>query len=72
VRRTVPAGIGEAVLGIGRSLGLEVVAGGVETAEDPAALEPLGCPCVQGYHLGRPMPHGAVVETPLAPRREAA
>ena len=62
----------EAVLGIGRSLGLEVVAEGVETAEDLAALSALGCPFVQGYHLGRPMPHAAAVETLLTPRLRAA
>jgi diguanylate cyclase (GGDEF)-like protein len=46
----------QAVLNLGVSLGLEVVAEGVETADDLGALQELGCPFVQGYHLGRPMP----------------
>ncbi len=49
-------GLVQAVLGLGRALGLEVVAEGVETAEDLAMLRSLGCPFVQGYHLGRPPP----------------
>ncbi|MDP4026028.1 bifunctional diguanylate cyclase/phosphodiesterase [Methylobacterium sp. NEAU 140] len=54
-------GMVQAVLGLGRSLGLEVVAEGVETAEDLAALQALGCPFLQGYHLGRPMPADAIL-----------
>jgi diguanylate cyclase (GGDEF)-like protein len=46
----------QAVLNLGISLGLEVVAEGVETADDLSALQELGCPFLQGYHLGRPMP----------------
>ncbi|TGE00991.1 putative bifunctional diguanylate cyclase/phosphodiesterase [Methylobacterium nonmethylotrophicum] len=49
-------GLVEAVLGLGRALGLEVVAEGVETADDLATLRSLGCPFLQGYHLGRPVP----------------
>ena len=47
-------GLVQSVLGLGRALGLEVVAEGVETAEDLATLRTLGCPFLQGYHLGRP------------------
>lgn len=46
----------QAVLTLGASLGLEVVAEGVETADDLSTLQELGCPLMQGYHLGRPMP----------------
>ena len=35
---------------------LEVVAEGVETADDLATLQSMGCPFMQGYHLGRPQP----------------
>ncbi|MEL6060676.1 putative bifunctional diguanylate cyclase/phosphodiesterase [Methylobacterium sp. DCY52] len=45
-----------AVLGLGRMLGLEVVAEGVESDEDLRTLQTMGCPFLQGYHLGRPMP----------------
>ncbi len=47
-------GLVQAVLGLGRALGLDVVAEGVETAEDLGTLEALGCVFMQGYHLGRP------------------
>lgn len=45
-----------AVLGLGTLLGLEVVAEGVETQEDLQMLQSMGCPFLQGYHLGRPSP----------------
>lgn len=45
----------EAVIGLARTLGLQVVAEGVETAAQLAALRRLGCTRVQGFHLGRPM-----------------
>lgn len=37
------------------SCGFEVVAEGVETAEDVAILKELGCDMVQGYYFARPM-----------------
>ncbi|PVE23328.1 hypothetical protein DC522_16460 [Microvirga sp. KLBC 81] len=50
------AAIVRAVLGLGQSLGIKVVAEGVETAAQEALLRELGCDLVQGYHFGRPMP----------------
>jgi EAL domain-containing protein (putative c-di-GMP-specific phosphodiesterase class I) len=49
------AAIAAAVVAMARSLGLSVVAEGVEIAEQLAALERLGCNEVQGYLLGRPL-----------------
>ncbi len=43
-------------IGLGHSLGLTVVAEGVEDEATQAALAALGCDTLQGYHLGRPMP----------------
>ncbi|MBC7307439.1 MAG: EAL domain-containing protein, partial [Dietzia sp.] len=45
----------EAVIGLARTLGVQVVAEGVETAGQLEALRRLGCTRVQGFHLGRPM-----------------
>ncbi len=45
-----------AVLSMARELGLQVVAEGVETVEQLEFLRDKGCPFVQGYHIGRPMP----------------
>jgi len=44
------------VIGLGSSLGLTVVAEGVETAQQQALLLAMGCGLLQGYHLGRPVP----------------
>jgi EAL domain-containing protein (putative c-di-GMP-specific phosphodiesterase class I) len=48
------------VLGLGRSLGMKVVAEGVETAEQAGYLKAAGCDQVQGYFFARPMPAGDV------------
>ena len=50
-----------AILGLGESLGLEVVAEGVETAEQAALLEKLGCRHAQGFLYGKPMPANELV-----------
>lgn len=44
-----------AIATIGRSFGLHVVAEGVETAEQFARVEALGCGRAQGYYFARPM-----------------
>jgi PAS domain S-box-containing protein len=44
-----------AVIALGRSMKMEVVAEGVESPEQMAALRELGCHAMQGYLLGRPM-----------------
>jgi len=45
-----------AVLSLARELGLDAVAEGVETAAQLALLREKGCPYVQGYFIGRPLP----------------
>ncbi|MDP2369869.1 MAG: EAL domain-containing protein [Rhodoferax sp.] len=50
------AAIALAVLTLGRSLGLTVVAEGVETPEQHALLRNHGCCVFQGYLFGRPVP----------------
>jgi len=44
-----------AIVGLARKLGIKVLAEGVETAKELEALQKIGCTCVQGYHLARPM-----------------
>jgi EAL domain-containing protein (putative c-di-GMP-specific phosphodiesterase class I) len=45
-----------AILTLGESLGLRVIAEGVETTEQRDVLLSLGCQYMQGYLLGRPAP----------------
>ena len=50
------AAIVRAIITLGHSLDLEVVAEGVETADQLARLRAEGCDHVQGYYFGQPMP----------------
>ena len=43
------------IVDIGKSMGIEVVAEGVETMEHAAILRDLGCDILQGYAFARPM-----------------
>ncbi len=49
------AAIATAIVAMGRSLNMKVVAEGVETPEQACYLRTLGCDEVQGYLLSRPM-----------------
>jgi diguanylate cyclase (GGDEF)-like protein len=58
-----------AVIDLGHSLNIPVLAEGVETAVQHAMLLDRGCDEVQGYLVGRPMPiddYGALVGTAIA------
>ncbi|KQQ33884.1 diguanylate cyclase [Duganella sp. Leaf126] len=44
-----------AIIAMGHSLGLKLVAEGVETAGQAAILERMGCHYLQGYHIARPL-----------------
>ena len=59
----------QAILGIGRSFGIEVLAEGVETAEDVLLLRAFGCDVVQGYYFGRPLEPNAIMAW-MAARRD--
>lgn len=48
------------IIDIGRSLGIKVVAEGVETAAHVRVLQKLGCDYLQGYALCRPLPQNAI------------
>ena len=53
---TEDAAIVRAILHLGRSFGLAVIAEGVETEEQCARLRKKGCEEVQGYFFGKPLP----------------
>jgi len=55
------AAIVAATIAMTRTLGLTMVAEGVETEEQRRFLESQGCDRLQGFHLGRPMPAGDFV-----------
>ncbi len=55
-----------AVLALGRSLDIKVLAEGVETLEQLRLLESEGCHEVQGYLLGRPQPVAAGLSAAVA------
>lgn len=61
-RETGDEAIVRAVIGMADSLGLAVIAEGVETARQEAALVRLGCEEVQGYRYGRPMSEVEIVD----------
>lgn len=48
--------IARTIVALGNSLGLAVIAEGVETADQKARLATLGCFFYQGYHFSRPVP----------------
>jgi diguanylate cyclase (GGDEF)-like protein len=52
-----------AVLALGQSLGLVIVAEGVETPDQLALLRQLGCDGAQGFLLARPVPSQQMVPT---------
>ena len=52
--------IASAIVALGHSLDIHVLAEGVETAEQAAKLLAIGCDMVQGYHYARPMSIDAV------------
>lgn len=65
------AAIVRATVELGQSLGLSIIAEGIEDAETAAHLARMGCDEGQGYHFGRPVPASEFNERFLAPRRVA-
>jgi diguanylate cyclase (GGDEF)-like protein/PAS domain S-box-containing protein len=56
------------VVRLAQSLGLEAVAEGVETAEQAALLDAMGCPSAQGFLFARPLEPDGLRELLLAQR----
>ena len=64
---TEDAAIVSLIVALGRILGMQVVAEGVESAEQAALLQAMGCTRGQGYFYGRPTTPESLVEvTPVA------
>ncbi len=80
----ITSGLATAVLGLGETFAVDVVAEGIEYAEQCSTLRDLGCELGQGYYFARPMQQDALAtflrersadaEPPLAelPQRSAA
>ncbi len=68
------ASIVRGIIGLGRDLGLSIIAEGVETLEQRRALTTMGCPGLQGYLFGRPSPafDGGLGELRPGPPPDAA
>jgi len=55
--------IARTIIGLGHSLGMRVIAEGVETASQRDLLTGMDCDAFQGYYFGRPMPADLLLET---------
>ena len=56
------SGLAAAIIGLGNSLDLEVVAEGIELPEQITSLRDLGCELGQGFLFAKPMSHEALFE----------
>ena len=68
------SGLASAVLGLGETFDLEVVAEGIEYPEQSATLRDLGCETGQGFYFARPMEPAQLIALPgrAAPTRSTA
>ncbi len=55
-------GLLNAIIGIGKNLGYEIVAEGIEEEGEANYLKALGCQYAQGYFFGKPMPIEQIIE----------
>lgn len=58
-----------AIIALGQTLSMKIVAEGVETQEQQALLTRLGCHALQGYLLGKPLPAAQLLEALAAQGR---
>ena len=61
-----------AIVGIGRDLGLDTVAEGIESPEQLVALRDMGCALGQGYLYAKPLPPAQLVELLVDMRRASS
>lgn len=65
VKNTQSREIVKTILSLGSNLGMEIVAEGVETAEQVSLLQSLGCEYAQGYFFSRALDQPEVAQTLL-------
>ncbi|MCB1581360.1 MAG: EAL domain-containing protein, partial [Alphaproteobacteria bacterium] len=56
------AALVKAIIGLGKSLNMDIIAEGVESQEEAVALRDLGCDKAQGYYFAKPMPEKEIVD----------
>jgi diguanylate cyclase (GGDEF)-like protein/PAS domain S-box-containing protein len=61
----------EGIVGLGKALGLELVAEGIERDAQQGIVRGLGCHGAQGFHFGRPAPAAAATRALSAHRAES-
>ena len=49
------------IIGLAHTLGMEVIAEGVESEEQAALLQEMGCDLAQGFHFSQPLQLEAAV-----------
>lgn len=54
--------IARVIVSLAQQLGMDVIAEGIETAEQQAQLMALGCHLIQGYYHAKPMPIGQLLQ----------
>jgi EAL domain-containing protein (putative c-di-GMP-specific phosphodiesterase class I) len=64
------ASVIQAIVALGRSLGMTITAEGVETKDQALFLSRAGVDLLQGFYLGRPMPLERLAPTILADFRD--
>jgi predicted signal transduction protein with EAL and GGDEF domain len=69
---TEDAAIVSAIVALGRTLNLSIVAEGIETRAQQEFLTGIGCTSLQGFLLGRPMPAASLLESVRAADEQAA
>ncbi len=52
----------KSIVGLGKNMGLTIVAEGVEHIEEARLLQEMGCDSAQGYYFAKPMPEKKVIE----------
>jgi len=52
----------KSIISLGKNMNMEIIAEGVEHAEEAEALRQMGCEHAQGYHFCRPKPEGEMTE----------